>query len=114
MPILPDRSAADGDRIDITSTDSGDYLVDVAPDGATLFFLSPRDGFHCIWAQRIDPATKRSAGAPFAVYHQHSARRSPIYVGAGLRRLTAARNKVVFTMAERTGNIWIADLPSPA
>ena len=28
-------------------------------------------------------------------------------MSAGLRRLTAARNKVVFTMAERTGNIWI-------
>ena len=86
----------------------------VAPDGATLFFVSNRDGFHCIWAQKLEPATKHPAGVPFAVYHQHSARRSTIYVAGGLRRLAAARNKVVFTMGERTGNIWIADLPNSA
>ncbi|HLN23978.1 MAG TPA: hypothetical protein VK558_08355, partial [Patescibacteria group bacterium] len=113
MPILPDRSSTPGDRISV-SEDFRDYLVDVAPDGATLFFLSPRDGFHCIWAQKLDTVTKHPVGDAFAVYHLHSARRSTIYVPGGLRRLTAARNKVVFTMAERTGNIWIADLPNPA
>jgi Tol biopolymer transport system component len=110
-PILPDRPAAIGDMIPITPGAAGDYLVDVAPDGATLFFLSPRDGFHCIWAQKLAPATHRAAGDPFAVYHAHSARHSTIYVSGGMRRLTASRNRIVFTMAERTGNIWIADLP---
>src|SRR5262249_44993362 len=57
-PILPDRSAVYGDLIEVSPPNSGGYLVDVAPDGATLFFLSSTDGFHCIWAQRIDPATK--------------------------------------------------------
>jgi len=62
MPILPDRPAAQSDLIAITPNDSGDYLVDVAPDGATLFFLSNRDGFHCMWSQKLDPATKRPKG----------------------------------------------------
>jgi Tol biopolymer transport system component len=114
VPILPQRSSTLADEVPITRNEFGDYLVDVAPDGATLVFLSPRDGFHCIWAQKLDPGTKHPAGAPFPVHHLHSARRSTMYVGGGLRRLTVARNKIVFIMAERTGNLWIADLLKPA
>ncbi len=114
MPVLPDRVATIHDMITITKDTAGDYLAAPSSDGNTLFFRSPRDGFHCIWAQKLAPVTKAPAGLPFPVYHQHSARRSTVYVGGGLRRLSAARNKLVFTMAERTGNIWMAELPEQA
>jgi Tol biopolymer transport system component len=108
--MFPDRESSIADVIPITKAATGDYLTAVSPDGSTIYFMSPRDGFHCLWAQKVDPGTVKLIGAPYAVYHAHSARWSTAFVGGGLRRLGAARNKVVFTMAERTGNIWMADL----
>lgn len=91
-----------------------DLLPSWSPDGKLLYFLSGRDGFRCIWAQRLDPATKRPAGLPFHVQHFHRSRRSL------LRIVTARspqigfrvyRDRAFFSMDEVTGNVWIADLP---
>jgi len=60
--------------------------------------MSLRDGFECLWVQRLDPAAKTPPGAPFPVYHFHSARRSPAYVRPGQRAISMARDKIVFTM----------------
>ena len=47
-----------------------------SPDGNLLYYISEADGFRCIRARRLDPATKRPIGQPLDVYHSHSARRS--------------------------------------
>jgi hypothetical protein len=52
-----------------------------SPDGALLYFLSEREGFRCILAQRLDPATKRLLGEAFPVRHFHTARRSLMTIG---------------------------------
>jgi eukaryotic-like serine/threonine-protein kinase len=78
-----------------------------SPDGNLLYFTSDRDGFVCLWAQRLNPATKRPIGAPFAIYHVHQARRSMANVGYGPLEISVARDKIVFNMTELTGNIWI-------
>jgi hypothetical protein len=51
--------------------------------------------------------TKEAMDEPFAVYHSHSARlllsnqiESVVSVGG---------NRLVFSMGERTGNIWMAE-----
>jgi hypothetical protein len=79
-----------------------------SPDGTLLYGELNRDGFRCIWAQRLDPATKRPVGSPFAVFHSHNARLSrenlEIY-----SRDVVSRDKIFFTMGERTGNIWMAE-----
>ena len=74
--------------------------------GNLLYFYSKRDGFMCIWAQRLDPASKRPSGAPFAVRHFHSARLAIPPVGS--LGLAVAENKIVFTQRETAGNIWMA------
>lgn len=38
-------------------------------DGRFLYFTSDRDQFDCVWAQKLDPLTKRPVGAPFAAIH---------------------------------------------
>jgi hypothetical protein len=53
-----------------------------SPNGNLLYFVSERDGFRCIWAQRLDPGSKRPVGALFAVYHSHSPQRSLMNLGA--------------------------------
>ena len=82
-----------------------------SPDGNLLYFLSEREGFRCIWAQRLDPATTHPSGAAFPVRHFHTSRRSlmtigdPLFVG-----MSVAVDKLVFSMTERTGNIWMTNL----
>jgi Tol biopolymer transport system component len=75
--------------------------------GNLIYSVSDRDGFSCIWAQRLDAATRRPVGAPFAVFHAHSARVS--LANQGEVYLSVGRDKMLFNMADRTGNIWMAE-----
>jgi Tol biopolymer transport system component len=91
-----------------------DFMPSWSPDGNLLYFLSQRDGFRCIWAQKLHPATKKPLGEPFEVQHFHRSRRS-------LLRIVNARSEQVgfrvtndrafFSMDEVTGNLWITELP---
>jgi len=99
------------DVIQVTDGSHFDALPDFSPDGNRLYFVSHHDGFQCLWTIRLDPRTKRPLGEPKEVYHFHSAQRSPTYVMFGRRMLTVAKDKIVFNMAQRTGNIWMTDLP---
>jgi Tol biopolymer transport system component/predicted Ser/Thr protein kinase len=98
--------------IPITDGKGMDRYADWSSDGRLLYFLSERDGFRCIWAQRLDPATKHPSGEAFPVRHFHTSRRSlmatadPVYTG-----MSVAAGKIVFSMVEQTGNIWMKDLP---
>ena len=79
-----------------------------SPDGNILYFVSNRDAFNCIWGVRLDPSTKRPAGLPFALRHFHNHRltlMTPPTLGFGV-----ARDKMVFNMQERSGNIWTFQL----
>jgi hypothetical protein len=80
-----------------------------SPDGNTLYFASDRDGFLCLWSQRLD-ATKRPAGPPLPIYHLHQSRQSLASVLAGTHDTSVARDKLVFPLCERTGNIWMMQL----
>ena len=76
-----------------------------SPDGKLVYYVSTRDGYHCIWAQRLDAANKPS-GAAFGVYHFHSARRAPAILPFGDTDLFVGRNQLLFSLSELTGNVW--------
>ena len=78
-----------------------------SPDGVSLYFLSERDGFECIWAQHLDKSTKRPMGAPLDIIHFHGARHKLRRVGFGPG---VARDKLVFTMNDSTGNVWMTKI----
>jgi len=81
-----------------------------SPDGNLLYFLSERDGFRCIWAQRLEPNTKASVGEAFSIYHSHSSRRSLMSVtDSGAVGPSVGPDKLVFTQREITGNIWMLE-----
>jgi Tol biopolymer transport system component len=92
-------------------TDGSTYDVEPrwSPDGNTLYFISRRDGHFCIWAQRLESATKRPLGATFPVQHFHTLMRDltmePSAIG-----LAVARDKLVVSLKESTGNIWLTEL----
>jgi serine/threonine protein kinase/Tol biopolymer transport system component len=78
-----------------------------SPDGNLLYVNSWRDGHECIWARRLRPATKQPIGEPFAIFHSHSAR---IAISNQVEKAMAiGGNRLVFSMGERTGNIWMAE-----
>jgi Tol biopolymer transport system component len=78
-------------------------------DGNLIYYLADRDGSRCLWAQRLEPTTKKPEGEPFVVHHFHGHQRSLSSVHPNWADLTLGRDKVVFNMAERRGNIWVAD-----
>ena len=81
-----------------------------SPDGNTLYVLSDQDGFRCIWARLLDPATKQPQGPLKAVQHFHGRLRtsdaSGIYGTFGYG-LTA--DKLYLPLSETKGNIWLAE-----
>ncbi len=80
-----------------------------SPDGNLLYFVSDRDGFRCIWAQNLQPETKQPLDVPVAIYHCHSSRLSLTNLLLPAFEISVARDNIVFNMAERTGNIWLAE-----
>jgi hypothetical protein len=77
-----------------------------SPDGRTLYFLSYRDGFGCIWLQRLDPGTKKPAGEPRALQHLHGVSQlaEPNRIGFGM-----ARDRLYLSLGGAKGNIWLAE-----
>ena len=82
-----------------------------SPDGGLLYFWSDRDGSPCLWAQRLDPATKRPAGSPLSIQHFHTKGLSWKNLYLGAPDIAVARDKVVFNLGEHSGNIWMTQLP---
>ena len=78
-------------------------------DGNLMYFTSDRDGWRCIWAQRLNPATKRPAGEPFGVFHAHTRGVQSAWWGSGRSDIGRA-GRLAFVMGETSGNIWKAKL----
>jgi Tol biopolymer transport system component len=97
------------DWIAVTSGEFHDNKPRWSPDGNLIYFTSTRDGFGCIWAIRLDPATKRPVGEPFEVRHFHRTRLSMSVSALAGYELSVARDKLVFELTEITGNIWILE-----
>jgi dipeptidyl aminopeptidase/acylaminoacyl peptidase len=108
--IVP-AEAADDVRVAVTAAGSSAGSPAWSADGNQLYYLTPCQGFRCIWTRRLDPRSRKPAGEPFALRHFHHARYSLIGgVDAQNVGLAAARDKLVFGLFETTGNIW--SLPS--
>jgi len=78
-----------------------------SPDGNPLYYVSHRDGFRCLWAQRLQPATMEPVDVPVGIYHFHDSRLSPRNIGINVLETDVAADKVVITLSELVGNIWM-------
>ncbi|MFN7925144.1 MAG: protein kinase [Bryobacteraceae bacterium] len=81
-----------------------------SPRGGAIYFLSERDGFRCIWVQRL-AADKTPVGEPVAVEHFHTARRSLRRIGSRTEAigLSVGGQSAVFSLGELTGNLWLRE-----
>jgi eukaryotic-like serine/threonine-protein kinase len=81
-----------------------------SPSGEIVYFQSDRDGTRCIWALRVDRATRKALGPPFAAHHIHQLRYSlnelgdPAAVG-----LTVVNGQMYFAGFETRSNVWMAE-----
>jgi Tol biopolymer transport system component len=108
-PFSPSRPPAQSEWVEILRSPEVNPGAGWSPDGNLLYFSSERDGYACLWALRLDPATKQPRGKLFAVQHFHTpsqrmtapSRRYPVAV---------ARDKIAVSLEERSGGIWMLSL----
>jgi hypothetical protein len=99
-PIAGSKPIPESAWITIAEAGYEDY-ANWSPDGKTLYFSSGKDGFNCLWGQRLDATTHRPLGDPFAVQHLHGR----IWFNHGA--LSAAGGRIALGMVESASNIWL-------
>jgi serine/threonine protein kinase len=82
-------------------------------DGRTIFYLSRRDGFSCVWARHFDTQRQVPMGPEFAVAHYHNQRFSPDQVIPRSFNLAVAGDSVYLNPAEVTETLWTGALRTP-
>ena len=95
--------------ITVIDSETLDRQAAWSADGNALYFPSQRDGFRCLWSQRLDPATRRPLGSPLPVQHFHGVQHSmTTAIGdPGSISISASRSRIVFSLGERAGSIWM-------
>jgi len=121
--IAPVRNGVAGKEAEWITVTNGEYTDDkpqFSPDGNTVYFTSTRDGYLCVWAQKLDPATKRPVGQPFGYEHFHnsSGRDAASYSrGWGIYPdlstfpdLSVARDKMLIELPQFRADIWMTQI----
>jgi eukaryotic-like serine/threonine-protein kinase len=97
--------------IAVTDGRHSDDKPQFSPDGNTVYYTSTRDGYLCIWAQELDPTTKRPVGAPAPFEHFHNAAgRDAAAYFQGWCNLTVARDKMLINLPRVSKDIWVVQV----
>ncbi len=106
---LPGQAIPPRDWIPVTGGSDLDRNAVWNERSDTLYFLSERCGFRCIWSQRLDASTKQPAGVAAAIRHFHSARQGLSAIGdVGAIGLSHTAGYLYFALAEQGGDVWLA------
>ena len=117
--IAPVRGGVAGKETEwIAVTDGGHYddKPQFSPDGNTIYFTSTRDGYLCIWGQKLDPATKRPVGEPFGYEHFHNSAGRDAAAFSGpvdyeiFPDLSVARDKMLIELPQFRADIWMTQI----
>jgi len=100
-PYADGKGSREADWITIADGTSEDW-ANWSPDGKTLYFTSPRDGHYCLWGQRLDAATHRPSGEPFALLHLHSHTRYVPNNGWSL-----SNHSLAVVLNDDSGTVWM-------
>ena len=100
-PVEPERWVA------ITELKYFDANPMFSRDGKILYFNSDRDGFTCLWAVRLDPATKKPVADPFPVKHFHGSPRHyswyPVF--------SVGPDRIIISLEQVQSDLWMTKLP---
>jgi eukaryotic-like serine/threonine-protein kinase len=106
--IAPVRNGAvvpEKDWIRITG-DHYTYKPFWSQDGKLVYFYSLEDHFPCLYARRLDAATKQPQGEAFAVRHFHGDQRPADGTAVGYGQAT---DRLYLPIVNRRGNVWLAE-----
>ena len=103
-------ASVEGKWIPITEASESSDRPRWSGDGRTIFYLSIRDGFSCLWGQAFDPETGETNGPPFAVMHYHNRRNSIDVVAPRSFNLSVAGDSIYLNLGESSSSIWIGKL----
>jgi len=108
-PFSADRSPPQSEWIRIPHSPKAHPNPRWSPDGNMLYFSSEQDGYACIWAERLDPASKHPLGEPFAVQHFHPSSLRMV-APSFTDPVALAFDKIVLSLESRSGGIWMLKL----
>jgi Tol biopolymer transport system component len=83
-----------------------------SPDGRTIYYISGPGGFFNVWGIHFDPAAGKTVGQPFQVSKFESPRLM-IPRSIGSVGLSLTQDKLVLTLSEESGSIWMLDNVAP-
>ena len=109
-PVRHGAATGQAEWIAVTDGLNHDDKPQFSPDGNTIYFTSTRDGYLCIWAQRLDPATKHPLGSPFGFEHFHNSEgRAAAHIQKA-SDLTVARDKILINLPNLQPDIWMIQM----
>jgi serine/threonine protein kinase/WD40 repeat protein len=108
--FLPGAAKPDDQWLEITNKSEFARKPVWSGDGKTIFYLSLRDGFWCIWGQRFDPKKGRLVGQPIPIFHYHGLKLSPTEIPVESFDLSTAGDSLYLNLAETGGTIWVGKL----
>ena len=79
-----------------------------SPDGRSIYYLSNRKGFFNVWGIHFDPVKGKPEGAPFQVTNLDSPKLMIADLISSVS-LSLTEDKLIVTVAQRSGSIWILD-----
>jgi eukaryotic-like serine/threonine-protein kinase len=109
-PFLRGKTTDRSEWIGVTEGTGMDREPRWSPDGKLMYFTSERDGFRCLWGQRLNPARKNPVGLPFAVHHFHRSNLANRLSDSGLMGLSVSQDRIFISLEQLTGNIWMTKL----
>ena len=110
-PLAGGATAQEKDWIQVTGGSATDLKPAWSPDGNLLYFRSLRSGFREVWAQRLHAGSKQPQGEPFLVYEIRNSGLSLNQVNAHHMGLSLSNDRLVLSLRESTGTIWLAEVP---
>jgi dipeptidyl aminopeptidase/acylaminoacyl peptidase len=117
--IAPVRNGVAGKEAEWIAVTDGRYSDDkpqFSPDGNTVYFTSTRDGYLCIWVQKLDPVTKRPVGEALAYEHFHNSPGRDAasfwggWGGGGFPDLSVASDKMFMELPQFRAEIWMTQI----
>jgi WD40-like Beta Propeller Repeat len=110
-PVRHGSAGTEAEWIPVTDGLHSDDKPQFSADGNTVYFTSTRDGYLCIWAQKLDPATKRPFGSPFVYEHFHNSSGHFASINQIASDLSLARDKILINLPEIRPAIWMTQMP---
>jgi Tol biopolymer transport system component len=104
--VAPFRGSAIRESEWIPITREGGRNSAWSPDGGVLYFHSNRDGFPCIWSQKLDTA-RRPVGSPQTVQHFHSVSFGTYLMNPQDFHISVAKDRLLLNLTKETANLWV-------